>query len=59
MASGNTRLATWISADVDDRLRRLALLRRQRLSHLLTELLDEALPSAAELAAQLQGSAHS
>ena len=48
MASDNTRLATWISADVDERL---------RLSQLLTDLLDQALPSVAELTAQLRGGA--
>src|SRR5512135_93902 len=58
MASGNTRLATWISADVDERLRLQALLNRQRLSQLITDLLDEALPSAAALTAQLQGARH-
>jgi hypothetical protein len=57
MGSGNTRLATWISADVDERLRLQALVSRQRLSHLLTDLLDEALLSKAELTAQLQGGA--
>lgn len=55
MASGNTRLATWIRADVDERLRLQALVNRQRLSQLLTHLLDEALPSAAALTAQLRG----
>jgi hypothetical protein len=55
MASDNTRLATWISPGVDERLRLLALVRRQRLSQLLTDLLDEVLPPMAELTAQLQG----
>jgi hypothetical protein len=50
MASENTRLATWISAGVDERLRLQAIVRRQ----LLTDLLDEALPSLAELTKQLQ-----
>lgn len=54
MASKNTRLATWIGAGVDHRLRLLALVRRQGLGHLLTDLLDQALPSAAELADQVR-----
>jgi hypothetical protein len=57
MASDNTRLATWISADVVERLRLQAMLSRLRLSQLLTGLLDEALPSVAELTKQLQGGA--
>ena len=57
MASQNTRLATWIGVGVDERLRLLALVRRVRLSQLRTDLLDEALPSAAELTAQLRGGA--
>jgi hypothetical protein len=47
------RLGTRITAGVDARLRQLALIRRQRLSHILDELLDAALPGPAELAAQL------
>jgi hypothetical protein len=57
MASDNTRSATWISADVDERLRLQAMFSRLRLSQLLTDLLDKALPSVAELTAQLQGGA--
>jgi len=57
MASDNTRLATWISTDVDERLRLQAMVRRLRLSQLLTDLLDQALPSVAELTAQLRGGA--
>jgi hypothetical protein len=47
------RLATYIGVGVDERLRLLALLRRQRLSRLLTDLLDTALPTAEELTGQL------
>jgi len=54
VTSSNARLSTWISPGVDERLRLLALLRRQRLSCLLTHLLDQALPSADELAAQIR-----
>ena len=57
MTSDNARLATWISADVDERLRLQAMVSRLRLSQLLTDLLDQALPSVAELTAQLQGGA--
>ena len=55
MGSDNIRLATWISADVDERPRLQAMVSRLRLSQLLTDLLDEALPSVAELTKQLQG----
>jgi hypothetical protein len=47
-----TRLATWIGVGVDHRLRLLAVVRRQQLGPLLTDLLDEALPSADVLAEQ-------
>jgi hypothetical protein len=50
---GNVRIATRISPGVDLRLRQLALIRRQRLGHVLDELLDQALPQPAELAARL------
>ena len=52
------RLATRIASDVDRRLRMLALVRRQRLSHLLTALLDQSLPPADELAGQLGETEH-
>jgi hypothetical protein len=52
------RLATRIGCDVDRRLRMLALVRRQRLSHLLTSLLDQSLPPADELAGQLRETEH-
>jgi hypothetical protein len=48
-----TRLATRITEDVDARLRLAALLQRLPLCHVLTGLLDRALPAADELAGQL------
>jgi hypothetical protein len=55
MASDDmVRLATWISADVDERLRLQALQQRQKLSRLLTALLDNALPTADELTTQMR-----
>jgi len=52
------RLAADIDAAVDARLRLLALVKRQRrIGRLLSDVLDEALPSAEELTAQLQGGA--
>jgi hypothetical protein len=38
---------------VDTRLRQLALLSRRRISHVLDDVLDAALPSAEDLSAQL------
>ena len=49
----HVRIATWIDPDVNHRLRLAALLRKKRLSSLLTELLDGSLPSTAELTEQL------
>jgi hypothetical protein len=49
----DVRLATRITTPVDRRLRMLALIRRQPLSYVLVGLLDQALPSADELAAAL------
>lgn len=46
-------LSSRISRPVDLRLRMLALLRDQPISHLLDSLLDQALPPAGELATQL------
>ena len=46
-------LTTRITSAVDRRLRMLALAKSQPLSHVLTGLLDQALPSADELASQL------
>ena len=43
------RLAT----SVDTRLRQLALLHRRRISHVLDDVLDSALPTAQDLAAQV------
>jgi hypothetical protein len=49
----DVRLATRISPAVDRRLRMLALVKGQALSHVLVALLDRALPPADELAALL------
>jgi len=46
------RLATRVTANVDTRLRQFALLSRRRLSHVLDDVLDSALPSAEELSAE-------
>jgi hypothetical protein len=51
----DVRLATRITETVDRRLRMLALVKGQPLSHVLTGLLDETLPQADELAALLGG----
>ena len=48
----NARLGTRITENVDARLRQLALIRRRRLSHVLDDVLDAALPTAADLTAQ-------
>lgn len=47
-------LATRITTTVDLRLRMLALVRSQPLSHVLVSLLDQALPPADELASLLR-----
>jgi hypothetical protein len=49
----DTRLGTRITASVDARLRQLALVRRRRLSHVLDDVLDAALPTAEDLTTQL------
>ena len=49
-------LTTRTTATVDRRLRMLALVKSQPLSHVLTGLLDQVLPSADELASMLAGS---
>ncbi len=51
--SYTARLATRVTPSVDTRLRQLALLSRRRISHVLDDVLDAALPSAADLSAQL------
>ena len=51
------RLATRVTTSVDTRLRQLALLSRRRISHVLDDVLDAALPSAEDLSAQLTRSA--
>lgn len=52
----DARLATRITAAVDRRLRMLALVKSQPLSHVLDSLLDQALPRADELASLLSDS---
>ena len=47
------RLATRVTTSVDTRLRQLALLSRRRISHVLDDVLDAALPSAEDFSAQL------
>jgi hypothetical protein len=51
------RLATRVTTSVDTRLRQLALLSRRRISHVLDDVLDAALPSVEDLSAQLTRSA--
>jgi hypothetical protein len=49
----DVRLATTIPAAIDRRLRMQAIIQRRHLNDVLASLLDQALPSAADLAAQL------
>jgi len=49
----SARLATRITPSVDARLRQLALVRRRRISHVLDEVLDAALPKAADLITEM------
>src|SRR6266851_6400333 len=49
----SARLATRITPGVDARLRQLALVRRRRISHVLDEVLDAALPKAADLITEM------
>jgi hypothetical protein len=49
----SARLATRITPSVDARLRQLALVRRRRISHVLDEVLDAALPKSADLITQM------
>jgi hypothetical protein len=53
VASHKPRLVAEISEDTDRRLRLLVVLRRQPLARVLTDVLDGALPSRAELAAEV------
>jgi hypothetical protein len=50
----DTRFATRIPRAVDQRLRLFAVLVRRPLAHVLSDVLSQALPTDAELAAQLQ-----
>ncbi len=52
----DVRLATKLTAPVNRRLRMLALVKGEPLSHVLVGLLDQALPPADELASLLAGS---
>lgn len=49
----SARLATRITTSVDTRLRQLALLSRRRISHVLDDVLDAALPTAEDLSTRL------
>lgn len=51
--AGKVRFTNWIGRGVNRRLRMLALVNRQSLSDTLTVVLDQALPSAAELSKRL------
>jgi type IV secretion system protein VirD4 len=51
--SYSARLTTRITPGVDARLRQLALARRRRISHVLDEVLDAALPTAADLLTEM------
>jgi hypothetical protein len=51
------RLSTWIPPDIGRRLRHYAAERRQKLNHVLAEVLDRALPTDAEMADLLRGGA--
>jgi hypothetical protein len=53
VASQKPRLVAEISEDTDQRLRHLVVLRRQSLARVLDDVLNAALPSRAELAAQV------
>ena len=55
MKTYSARLATRLTRGAGARLRQLALIRRQRINRVLDDLLDAALPTAAELAAQMAG----
>ena len=57
MARYDRRIATWITPDADNRLRLAALALRRPLSAVLTDALDQVLPSADELAQRLRDGA--
>ena len=54
MNANGARLGTSISDPVARRLRLLVLVRRQPLNRVLTDLLDQTLPSLADLTEQLR-----
>lgn len=49
----DVRLSTWLTSPVNRRLRMLALVKGQPVSHVLDDLLKQHLPPAAELASAL------
>ena len=53
--SYDVRFGTRLTGEVDRRLRMFALVQGEALSHVLVSVLDQALPSAEELAALLAG----
>jgi len=55
MAAYDARLGIRLSEPVARRLRLLAMLRQQPLNRVLSDLLDEHLPSLAQLTEQLNG----
>jgi hypothetical protein len=55
MSVYDARLGTRINGAVARRLRLLVLVRRQPLNRVLTDLLDQTLPSLTELTEQLKG----
>ena len=55
MTAYGARLGTRISDPVARRLRLLVLVRRQPLNRVLTDLLDQTLPSLVDLTEQLRG----
>ena len=54
MTANGARIGTRISDPVARRLRLLVLVRRQPLNRVLTDLLDQTLPSLADLTEQLR-----
>ena len=54
MTQYTVRLVTRVRQDIDDRLRLLAAVRRQKLAHVLSDVLASALPSADDLADEIR-----
>ena len=57
MARYDRRIATRITPDADNRLRLVALAQRRSLSAVLTDVLDQVLPTADELVQRLRDGA--